>query len=668
MTSSSRAAAGEQGAKLLLAAGALTLVNNYLPGSGHLDLAVLNTVAVVTLLLGAASLFVPWGRLPLRAPLVLVPVAFALIAASNHFGGVSSFSYAVYFVVVFVWVGIAQPPGTALALSPLAALAYLLPFLVADDPPANAVSSVTVAVPVCVLVGETLARSVRRLDQSRRDLRRRVELVERLAHFTGRLGRDLDAEAVQRTLLDGSRELLGGTAATLFAVEDDRAVVQAVSGVQADLQGSVVLEAGEPFRAALAGGAPSVVRIDEAFPAWAPPADLVGARIAVVACGSPPIGVLTLAVPADRELGDAELDVLRLLANQGAAAIVNARTHAAVVAQRAHEQAVVDVLADGVLVLDEGGRVVSCNRVAEQLLGTGREQLVGVPLPVQVGPPGTPLQQQVAGRWVETAASVLPATGEHVVAVRDVSRARALDEAKDLFLAATSHELRTPLTAVKGYVNMLQRRWDVLDESTRLQALATVAERTDALVALTNHLLLGARAGASRHSATSEPFDLTSAVASTAATFEHTSERHRVVVELPSHQVVALGDPSSVQHIVGQLVENAVKYSPLGGTVTVAVSTRDGRAVVEVADEGIGIPAGQEAALFTPFFQAGATNTRQYGGVGLGLYIVRQLVEAQGGSVTARNRDGGGACLCFTLPLLPGPLRTAEDSEQVGAG
>jgi signal transduction histidine kinase len=247
-----------------------------------------------------------------------------------------------------------------------------------------------------------------------------------------------------------------------------------------------------------------------------------------------------------------------------------------------------------------------------------------------------------------------------VVAVRDVSRQHALDEAKDLFLATTSHELRTPLTAVKGYVHILQRRWDQLSDEARLSALRTIAERTDALVLLTDHLLLGARAGASRHPGTSEPFDLGRAVASAAEAFADLSHRHRIELELPAAPVTALGDSSSVPHIVGQLVENAVKYSPRGGPVTIQVSADGPCAVVEVSDQGIGIPPGSEAALFTPFFQAGTTNTREYGGVGLGLYIVRQLVESQGGSVTASNRARGGATMRVSLPLVAAPAAPGD--------
>ena len=502
MTTSARVRAGRQGGQLLLTAGLFTLVNNYLPGAGHLDVAVLNAVALTTIALGGVALRFPWDRVSPRAPLALVPVAFGLIAVSNLYGGVSSFSYAVYFVVVFVWVGLAQPPGTSFVLAPLAVAAYLLPFLL-EDPPPNAVSSVTVAVPVCVLVGETLARAVRRLE----------------------------------------------------------------------------------------------------------------------------------------------------------------RSHAAVVAQREHEHAVVDVLADGVLGLDRAGAVAAANRCAVDRLDVPRDELVGAPPPVPVATPGNPVVSQVGGRWVEVVATELTETGERVLALRDVSRQRALDEAKDLFLATTGHELRTPLTAVKGYLHVLQRRWDRLDDDARLAALRTIAERTDALVALTDHLLLGARAGAQRHSTSSEPFDLVRAVRAAVDGVDGVSERHRIEVHAPAEAVVAVGDPSAVPHVVGQLVENAVKYSPGGGLVTVRVATERSAAVVEVADEGVGLPASAPASsLFAPFFQGAPANTREYGGVGLGLYIVRQLVEAQGGTVAASDRPQGGACFRVTLPLLATPTAPADDA------
>ena len=629
-----RLRAGQQGGKLLLAAGALTLVNNYLPGNGHLDIAVLNTLGVLAVALGAACLRIPWERLPRRAPLLLLLAAFALLVVAGSAGGISAYSYAVYYVVVFVWVGIAQPPGTSLWVSPVAAASYLLPFMLADTPPETSISSVTVAVPVCVLVGETLARSVAKLEASREDLRSRVELVERLAASSGRLAQDLEVDAVRARLLASAREVFGAPAAALSS------------------QGRVVQVDGLP---------PGVLGGEVDVPTGAVPASwgASGRRLSAP-CDD---GELHVLVERDRPDWPADLDVLQLLADQGASALVNARAYAAVVDQRAHEQAVVDVLADGVVVLDDHGLVQSCNEVAAGLLQSTSDSVLGSRPLLTLGPPGTPVVAAVGPRWIETVATPLPGTGERVVTMRDVSRQRALDEAKDLFLATTSHELRTPLTAIKGYVHMLQRRWDVLGEERRRQALTTVAERTDALVALTDHLLLGAKAGASRHSTARGPFDLNREVADAVQAMAEVSERHRVVLDLPPTPLTGLGEPTSLHPIVGQLVDNAVKYSPLGGTVHVRLRRTGDFAALEVADEGVGIPADAGEDLFAPFFQAGAINTREYGGVGLGLYIVRQLAEAQGGTVSAANRPGGGAVVTVTVPLARLPRPRPESDE-----
>ena len=646
MTSRSRTTGGAQGGRLLLAAGLLTLVNNYLPGSGHLDLVVLNTVGVAAVLLGLLCLRVPWERLPARAPLVLAPVAFALISLSNLYGGVSAFSYAVYFVVVFVWVGIAQPPGTSWWLLPPAALAYVLPFVVSADPPANALASVTVAIPVCVLVGEVLARSVRRLEHSQDALRSRVQRVERLAELATALSADLDVERAQQRLCAGAVELVAADGAVLVEVVDGAAVVVAGAGT-APAVGTHLPE-------------PPVPDVEQAVPAGALGLSAAGTAV-VLACRTSPTPLLLCLLLGERPLGREDADLLRLLVAQAGAALANAATHAEVVAQRAHEQAVVDVLADGVLVLDRDGLVVSCNEEASRLLARDRDALLGTVPPLVVGPAGSPVNAHVGARWVETVATRLEGTDARGVTVRDVSRQRALDEAKDLFLATTSHELRTPLTAVKGYVHMLQRRWDVLDETTRLEALATIAERTEALVTLTNHLLLGARAVASRQSAARVPFDLVSAVAAAASAFGSVSDRHEVRVEVSELPIQALGDPVNVAQVVAQLVENAVKYSPLGGVVEVRVRREGAYAVVEVLDEGIGVPEGDIDSLFAPFFQAGDTDTREFGGVGLGLYIVQQLVEAQGGAVFARNREDSGAVVGFTVPLTAKPPAPREE-------
>jgi len=667
--------AGRQGGLLLVAAGLFTLVNNYLPGSELLDVALLNTLGLIAVVAGGIACVLPWQRWHWSASLSLAALGFTLIAISNRFGGVSAFSYAVYFVVVFVWVGIAHPPRTSWLLAPVAAFAYVLPLLTEKHPLPNAISSVTVAIPVCVLVGETIARTVRRQALAQQALAERAALVEHLARLVGELNADLHVEAVAARVSRSARELLKADAAWFtMAVGDGEARVAAADGLLDDIVGPVWSVADTSMGHVLRTRETLVVDDLSRFPplrdgvrASVPDAHTV---LIIPSVGQGAVhGALYAAFAGPgRVLTADEIDAATLLAGHAGAALANAATHAEVVRTRDHEQAVIDGMADGMAVVGVDGTVIEWNAAAADLTGRPAADVVGGPLPFPVGPAREPVDHHLPdGRWIEVLSSPLGHTGETVVGFRDVSKAKALDEAKDLFLATTSHELRTPITVIKGYVAILQRNWDDLTESERAEALASVAQRTDSLVALVNHLLLGARAGAARFSMETVAYELAPAVRKAAEGFRTVSDRHDVAVDADEGLPYVLGDPASVEPLVGQLVENAIKYSPAGGEVLVTVRGGDGYATVEVLDRGVGIPAGAEQQLFTRFYQVGSGDRREYAGMGLGLHIVRQLVEAQGGTVAAANRPGGGARIGFTLPYAPAvplPRPAAEGRER----
>ena len=662
MGRASQGNAGRQGGLLLVAAGLFTLVNNYLPGSELLDVALLNAVGLIAVAAGAVAYVLPWQRWHWTASLGLAVFGFSLIAVSNRYGGVSAFSYAVYFIVVFVWVGIAHPPRTSWLLAPVAAVAYVLPLALDPDPLPNAISSVTVAIPVCVLVGETIARTVRRHALAQQALAERADLVENLSRLVGDLNADLDVDAVVGRIPHSARELLRADATCfVMAAGEEHATIAAAEGLPEGLTGRVWPVEGSSMGEVLRTREPLVVTDLSLFPTLREGAvqALPGIHTVLV-IPSVGHGVVHGALYAafsepGRVLTADEIDAATLLAGHAGSALANAATHAEVVRTRDHEQAVIDGMADGMAVVGQDGTVVEWNAAAAELTGLPAGNVVGGPLPFPVGPPRTPVDHHLPdGRWIEVLSSPLGDTGETVVGFRDVSKAKALDEAKDLFLATTSHELRTPITVIKGYVAILQRNWDRLSDAERSTALASVAARTDSLVALVNHLLLGARAGAVRYSLATAAFDLEPAVRAAAEGFRTVSDRHDVVVDAEPELPHVLGDPSSVEPLVGQLVENAIKYSPAGGEVLVTVRGGEGYATVEVLDRGVGIPDGAEEQLWTRFYQAGSGDRREYAGMGLGLHIVRQLVEAQGGAVHARNRDDGpGSRIGFTVPYAP---------------
>lgn len=188
---------------LFFASGALTILNVYLPSDLPVNRPVLMTTALAALLLGLVTRYAPWTRLPAPLVLLVAPAAFADLAVADAYGGVSPYSYAVYYVVIFVWVGMTLPPRTSYALAPLAALAYVAPPLLGSAAGPNSVQSVTVVIPVAVLVGEVLARATRGQEQARTALHRQVARNEELASrdaLTGLLNRRGFREAARRRL------------------------------------------------------------------------------------------------------------------------------------------------------------------------------------------------------------------------------------------------------------------------------------------------------------------------------------------------------------------------------------------------------------------------------------------------------------------------------------
>jgi signal transduction histidine kinase len=238
---------------------------------------------------------------------------------------------------------------------------------------------------------------------------------------------------------------------------------------------------------------------------------------------------------------------------------------------------------------------------------------------------------------------------EVVHSFRDITRIKQADEAKTLFLATASHELKTPLTVIRGFSQMLLLPEPQMSDDERAAALRAIDLRARQLTAIVDRLLLSSRIEAGRVDLTPEVTDAVPIVDELVASLRAATERDislAVDDDLPALWV----DSQAFATVVDHLLDNAVKYSPGGGPVTVGLRATDDAVEVSVADEGVGMTLEQAAHCFDRFWQAELTDIRRFGGTGIGLYIVRSLVEAMGGRIAVSTAPGEGST--FTVTLL----------------
>lgn len=337
-----------------------------------------------------------------------------------------------------------------------------------------------------------------------------------------------------------------------------------------------------------------------------------------------------------------------------------------------------DDLPDGLVVADESGRIICFNAAAARITAVPRAAALGRPLEHAL-----PLEDLKGRRWWELTDPygglairvgqpernlLLPGGREVLVSARYVresptgpvrrlvvslrgTEARRRNERSNAELIATvAHELRSPLTSVKGFTATLLAKWERFTDDQKRLMLETVYADANRVTRLITELLDISRIDSGRLEVRRQPVDLSAAVERHVQAFTASGEDPgRFLVRTCQPLPVVWADPDKVDQVLGNLLENAVRHGE--GTVTIevapapATSDEKGTAVT-VSDEGPGIPEESMARVFTRFWRGS-----KRGGTGLGLYIVKGIVEAHGGTITVGRGPGGGAEFRFMLPV-----------------
>jgi signal transduction histidine kinase len=230
-----------------------------------------------------------------------------------------------------------------------------------------------------------------------------------------------------------------------------------------------------------------------------------------------------------------------------------------------------------------------------------------------------------------------------------LNRLRELDRLKDEFMAVVSHELRTPLASVYGAAMTLQRR--ELDDEARDAMLGIIYRESARLAQLVDQVLWASRLESGRDETTIESLDaeeLARGVVDAKRAHLPPGISLDLLADAPARQIAADGE--KLEHVLVNLVDNAVKYSPDGGRIEVRLEQADGHLRVTVADEGLGIPHEEQERVFDKFKRLDPHLTRGVGGTGLGLYICREMVQQMGGRIWVVSEPGKGSAFSFELP------------------
>lgn len=343
-------------------------------------------------------------------------------------------------------------------------------------------------------------------------------------------------------------------------------------------------------------------------------------------------------------------------------------------------RSLIENTSDFIALLDHQGMIRYANPAHKQGLGYALEELLGKSAFTFVHPedrtaivsafgdhlrtPGVSPRTEVRfrhkdGSWrvLEVGADNLlhdPAVNGMIVNSRDITERKAVERLKDELVSTVSHELRTPLTSLRGFTELMLKK--EFTPAKQREFLTIIHNESVRLTNLINDFLDLQRmeTGAQVYEFTA--VHLSVLLHETVTTFFLENSQHRAQLQCGDALPLVRADTDRLRQVLANLLSNAIKFSPRGGTVTVGARVRDHAVEVWVADQGVGIPAEALPHLFTKFFRVDNRDTRSIGGTGLGLALVKQIIEAHGGRIWVESAMGQGSTFFFSLPLAAAPL------------
>lgn len=386
-----------------------------------------------------------------------------------------------------------------------------------------------------------------------------------------------------------------------------------------------------------------------------------------------------------------DVRILTQMARQHASVIAAAQMYREFVKEKEELEHVIESVYAGIIMVHNSGRLMQMNASARHMLGIDQnERLIGnfrdiikneavqnvlarsleeaTEVQEEIALPDLHAEEKESERIYQVQTALVKGEDQSnigVVAIfNDITEIRSIERMKTAFVSTVSHELRTPLTSIKGFIStLLQDTEGFYDKETVHEFYTIIDQECDRLTRLINDLLNVSRIEAGRAlDLNPVPVSIPDAVERVVAVQRSYTNKHEFVVDLDDDLPVIVADEDKFVQILTNLTNNAVKYSPNGGTITLRAKKLNGLIRMSVEDQGMGIPKEHLPKVFDRFHRVDNRDTRKVGGTGIGLYLVKHFVEAHGGKIWVESEVGKGSQFIFELPKCP-PQFEAEQAE-----
>jgi len=390
------------------------------------------------------------------------------------------------------------------------------------------------------------------------------------------------------------------------------------------------------------------------------------------------VGILNLGEKLSGELySPDDLELLLTMATEAGIAIENAKLYRDISETRDYLNNLIKSSEDAIVSLNLEGKALSWNEGARKIFGYDPEEIVGKSVPfLEESETSDYISRVLRGEEVKavellknkkdggkaplllTCSPIKDAEGNIIgvsAIIKDITELKKVDQLKSEFLSVVSHELRTPLTPIKGYLSLLLGGQLGEVDPKQKEALNVILGQSNHLHKLIDTVIDISRIEAGKRlELEKEPIFLEEVVKEIvgASTSAFSAKNVRIEARYPESSLVVIGDKKKLLRVLDNLLGNALKFTPAGGMVRIAVEKGDNRMEVTVADTGIGIESKYLSKIFERFYQIDSSYTRSVGGIGMGLAIAKEIVEAHGGKIwTESEGPGRGTKIVFTLPI-----------------